>query len=83
MSTFFEYFDYSAMNGVMQAIRDGMLQNEFWSDGGRYLWTTQRTLWCVDWAAKIEPRLRLLTPHLAGRIQNVQYGSTQAPYDED
>lgn len=82
VSTFFEYFDYSAPNGVLQAIRDGLVMNEYWTDGGRYLWTTQRTLWCLDWAAKIEPRLRLLTPHLAGRIQDVQYGSRKHRRDD-
>jgi hypothetical protein len=73
VSTFFEYFDFSAANGTMQAIMDGHLTNEFWTDGGRFLWTFQKTGWCVEWWAKIEPRLRLLTPHLAGRLLNVGY----------
>lgn len=71
VSTYFEYFDFS--QGVMQGINDGKLNSEFWSDGGRWLWTFHRTGWCVEWWAKIEPRLRLLTPHLAARIQNVLY----------
>lgn len=71
--TYLEYFDYSAANGVMQGISDGRLGNEFWTDGGRFLWTFSRTNWCVSWVAKIEPRLRLLTPHLAARLQNVLY----------
>lgn len=75
---FFEYFNYDGPNGAMQAVRDGRLGNEVYSsDGGRFLWTHERTLWCVDWAAKIEPRLRLLTPQLAGRLQHVMYAPLQ------
>lgn len=74
MSTYLEWFDYDSQNGVLQALRDGRLMNEVWStDSGRFLWTFDRTLWCVAWIVKIEPRLRLLTPHLAGRISNVKY----------
>lgn len=72
-SLYFEYFDFNAPNGTMQAVLDGHLTDQYWTDGGRFLWTTQRTGWCVEWWAKIEPRLRLLTPHLAARLQNVAY----------
>jgi hypothetical protein len=73
-ATYLEFFDFNASNGVMQGINDGRLANEMWvSDGGRFLWTFYRELWCVAWAAKIEPRLRLLTPHLAGRLSNIVY----------
>lgn len=73
VSTYFEYFDFSAAGAAMSQAQIGRVAGEYWTDGGRWLWTTQRTLWCVAWVAKIEPRLRLLTPHLAGRIQNVSY----------
>jgi hypothetical protein len=72
-SLFFEYYDFNTPDGTMQAIMDGHLQNMFWTDAGRFLWTFRQTGWCVEWWAKIEPRLRLLTPHLAARIQNVGY----------
>lgn len=76
--TYFEHFDYDQANGVLDAIADGRLgPSTYTSDGGRFLWTTEQTLWCFDWAAKIEPRLRLLTPHLAGRLQNVMYHPLQ------
>jgi len=75
---FMEYFDYAATNSVMQGVVDGRLTNEFWTDGGRFLWTVSRTKWCVNWSAKIEPRLRLLTPHLAGRLENVKFTPLQA-----
>lgn len=74
---YMEYFDYSAPNGVMQAISDGRLSDAYWTDGGRFLWTTRRTDWCVLWKARIQPRLRLLTPHLAGVLQNVKYQPIQ------
>ena len=62
----------------MQGARDGRISpNEFWTDGGKFLWTVSRTKWCVDWSAKIEPRYRLLTPHLAGRLQNIQWTPIQ------
>lgn len=73
ISTFFEYFDFAAPGAAMSQVQIGRLAGEYWTDGGRFLWTTQRTNWCVAWLAKIEPRLRLLTPHLAGRIMNVSY----------
>lgn len=72
-STFLEHYNYQASNGVMAGITGGRLNNQYWTDGGRWLWTVQQTNYCVSWLAKIEPRLRLLTPHLAARIQNVQY----------
>lgn len=74
---FMEYFDYSASNGVMQAIQDGRLTNDYWTDGGRWLWTTSRTKWCVNWTAKIQPRLRLLTPHLAGKLEDIRWTPIQ------
>lgn len=76
--TYFEHFNYDIANGVLGAIADGRLGPQtYTSDGGKFLWTTEQTLWCFDWAAKIEPRLRLLTPHLAGRLQNVRYHPLQ------
>jgi hypothetical protein len=75
--TYMQYFNYSAPNAVMQAISDGHLTNEYWTDGGRYLWTFSRTNWCVKWKAKTEVRLRLDTPHLAGRLQNVVWEPLQ------
>lgn len=80
---FMEFFDYSGGGMVggtstMQGIADGRLGNEYWTDGGRWLWTFSRTRWCVNWTAKIEPRLRLLTPHLAARFENIQWTPIQA-----
>lgn len=71
-ATYWEYFDYQ--RGTMQAIREGRYENEFWSDGGRYLWVKQpQKNWCIQHQVKIEPRLVLKTPQLAGRLNNILY----------
>ncbi len=80
---FYEYFDFTGSNAALQAIQDGKLANFWTSDGGKFLWTNHQTLWCVEWYAKMEPRLRLLTPHLAGRLQNVMYAPLQHFRDPD
>ena len=78
--TFWQYLDY--MQGAMLAIQDGRLVNDFWTDGGRFLWHKKPpTNWCNQWLAKIEPRVILLTPQLAGRIQNVRYAPLQHTRD--
>ena len=70
--TFWETFDYAA--GTVSAIRDGRLGTDFWTDGGRYLWHKKPPKnWCAQWTSKIEPRLIVLTPHLAGRLMNIEY----------
>lgn len=70
--TYWETFDYQA--GTVQAIRDGRSTDYFWTDGGRYLWHRKPPVnWCAQWMSKIEPRLILRTPQLAGRLMNVAY----------
>lgn len=82
-ATFWEYLDYSSDNGAMQAARDGgWADSFFWTDGGKYLWHRKPPInWCVQMLAKIEPRLILLTPHLAGRVLNIQYCPLQHERD--
>lgn len=44
------------------------------SDAGRFLWHKKPpTNFCVQLVAKTEPRLLLLTPYLAARLQNLDY----------
>lgn len=79
-TTFMQYLDYS--QGAMLGVQDGRLQGDFWTDGGRFLWHKKPPLnWCNQWLGKIEPRVILLTPHLAGRVQNVRYDPLQHPRD--
>jgi hypothetical protein len=82
--TYWEYFNY---NQSMQAAVDGRLQDFFWTDGGKFLWHKKPPVnWCVQWLAKIEPRVILRTPHLAARLQNIVYCSLQHlrdPFPDD
>jgi len=77
--TFWQHFDYRA--GATQAMVQGRLTNQFWTDDGMYLWTWDNVNWCVVWESKIEPRIVLRTPQIAGRIQNVRYEPLQHPRD--
>jgi len=55
-----------------------MQGREFWpTDGGRYLWTMQQKNYCFKFQAKIEPRVILRTPQLAGRLRHVKYSPLQ------
>jgi len=77
--TYWQYYDYRA--GTMQAVVNGRLSTFFWTDAGMYLWTFDTLNWCVVHEAKIEPRLILRTPQIAGRLQNVVYCPLQHPRD--
>lgn len=84
--TYWEHIDY--VNGAMLAIEDARLAaSYFWTDGGRYLWHAKPpNNWCIQLLAKIEPRIILLTPHLAGRVLNVQFcplQHTRSPFHDD
>lgn len=84
-SLFWEFLDYR--DGAMQGVADGNYGDYFWTDGGRFLWHKKPPLnWCVQWLAKIEPRIILRTPHLAGKLENVQYCPLQherQPFNDD
>lgn len=78
MTTFLQYLDYTGAYGAMEAAQEGRYGTDYWTDGGRFLWHKKVPInWCVQWIAKIEPRIILLTPQLAGRIQNVMYSPLQ------
>lgn len=77
-STFVEHLDYSATNGAMTMADP----RDFWTDGGRYMWHHKPpNNWCEQWLAKLEWRVIMLTPHLAGRITNIQYCPLQHTND--
>lgn len=84
-ATFMQYLDYN--QGFMTAVQDGRLGDDFWTDGGRFAWHKKPPLnWCNQWVSKIEPRVILLTPQLAGRLQNVRYAPlqhTRQPFPND
>ena len=69
---YWEYYNYNA--GPMQAVTDGHVGNWFWTDGGVFLWHVKPpNNWCINAISKVEPRLILRTPQLAGRLTNVAY----------
>lgn len=75
--TWFEAFNYD--NANLRAVLE-MVQNKeaVWtSDGGRFLFFTQRTSTCINVCYRLEPRIIMRTPYLAGRIQNCAYQPLQ------
>jgi hypothetical protein len=52
----------------------GPVREDFWTDGGKFMWHHKPPKnWCEQWIAKCEPRVRLVAPQLAARLQNVRY----------
>lgn len=77
---YWEYYDYQ--KGTMPAVQDMRAQSYFWSDNGIFLWGLRPpNNWCVDMIAKVEPRLILRTPQLAGKVQHCQYVPLQHTND--
>jgi len=75
---YWEYLDYTQAMTDVSAIPGLDPGGMFWtSDGGRYMWAAQSLNYCFKFQGKIEPRVVLRTPHLAGRIQNVAYSPLQ------
>jgi len=80
---YWEFLDYRTAQSDLSVLNN---KQQFWpSDGGRYLWSVQSLNWCFKIQAKIEPRIILRTPQLAGKIQHVKYSPLQhlRSYDED
>lgn len=70
--TYIEYYNYN--NGPIQAAQQGHYINDFWTDGGKFMWVKKPPVrWCVQLGSKIQPRLIYKAPFLAARLQNVQY----------
>ena len=67
--TYLEYFDYTNPS-LQAALGDSMTIGRV---EGAFLTTMRQTNWCVVWQTKVEPRLIMRTPWLAGRLQNVVY----------
>jgi hypothetical protein len=72
------YWETKDYRGALNAVRDARASNWFWSDGGRYLWGLNYPVnWCITMIAKLEPRLILKVPQLAGRLTNVVFAPLQ------
>ena len=69
---YWEYYDYR--NDVLPAVSDARAGTFFWSDGGVFLWGLKAPdNWCLEVISKVEPRLILRTPQLAGRLTDIAY----------
>lgn len=70
---YWEYYDYR--NDVLPGAVDVHgSPTFFWSDNGVFLWGLKAPdNWCIEVISKVEPRLILRTPQLAGRLTNIQY----------
>lgn len=73
--TFFEHLNYDIMGGPAEASKFFAPGDTFYTtDSGRFFWIKKPpTNFCVQALAKTEPRLILLTPHIAGRLTDVRY----------
>ncbi len=73
--TWMEYLPFDQNGGAMDAARALAPDGMFWtSDNGRFIWHKKPAQnFCVQMLAATEPRIIMLTPHLAGRINNVKY----------
>lgn len=70
---YWEYFDFRTAT-LPDATLARAAPTFFWSDNGVFLWGLKAPdNWCLELISKIEPRLILRTPQLAGRLQNVVY----------
>jgi hypothetical protein len=69
---YWEYYDYR--NDVLPDVSAVKAGTFFWSDNGVFLWGLKAPdNWCLEIISKVEPRLILRTPQLAGRLTNVVY----------
>lgn len=71
--TYIEYFIQG--NAMTQEALD-MMYNNFYritGNGAYIVHAKPPNNWCIQWLAKIEPRVIMRTPFLAGRLNNVEY----------
>jgi len=73
-ATYIEYIDYrQASVDVANLTGFAGAPDFFWTDNGMFSWAVTQQRWCYDLALKVEPRVVLRTPHLAGRLDYVKY----------
>ena len=80
---YWEYIDYRGVQQQMSPIGAGNRVVPFWTDSGRYLWVYRPNAYCFDLQAKVEPRVVLRTPHLAGKIDYIKYSPLAHLRDSD
>lgn len=70
---YWEHKDYRGLAAEIAPMGAGAKNVQFWTDGGRFMWAMTQNRFCFDMQAKIEPRVVLRVPNLAGKLQNVMY----------
>jgi len=78
-----EYLDFRI--GISQERSAGLDTGLVWTDDGRYIWSAKEEHTCFSFRARIEPRIILFTPHLAGKIQRLAIAPmshTEDPYPD-
>ncbi len=78
--TYLEHVDYRAGARDIALLRG---TEQFWTDRGMFSWATEVNKWCYKLSAKVEWRVVLRTPQLAGRIDRVRYAPLQHIRDAD
>lgn len=82
-ATYLEYLDYRGADPDISLLQN---KDDYWNtDDGRFMWTLEQLKWCYTVSGKIEPRVILKTPQLAGKIEHVQYCPEQhfRDFDQD
>jgi len=73
--TFIEYKDY---RGTRNEIAKMNGKEDFWvTDNGRFMWVLEKNKWCYTLSGRLEPRIQLRVPQLAGRIDHILYSPEQ------
>lgn len=84
--TYIEYFQHDNAS-ISQLLSLLNMQGQVWTtNNGAWIWNNARTDLCITMTGKVEPRLILRTPQLAGRLQNVVYcplQHTRQPFPDD
>lgn len=89
--TYWQFIDYRNIRRQLSAFGAGARNVPFWTDGGRILWVYVDNGYCFKVQGKVEHRVVLRTPWLAGKIQAVRYAPMQhlnspfpdSPYFQD
>lgn len=83
-ATYIEYIDYrqAAPDVNLLSAIPGM-PDFFWTDNGLFSWATSQNRWCYQLSLKMEPRVVLRTPQLAGVINYVKYEPLQHLRESD
>lgn len=81
--TYWEHLDYRKAQKDLATLNE---TDMYWmSDNGRFMWTQEVAKWCYTVSGKVEPRIVLRVPQLAGKIENVGYCPVQhlRSFDQD